>query len=545
MSNYYNKQIRHDLTMIHTSNIHEGFVKSFNKRILIQIHVYFIDILDEIIQSLNFMPFSYDLWISTDSEKKKAIIESKIELIDHCLQYKVDVYENRGRDVLPFLKQVGSFIENYDYICHLHTKKSETVEWGDAWRHHLYQNLFGSTQHLCELFSRMEEDEHLGLVMPEVYPLIQLAARWNGTKDTTQTLLADMGIAVTLPDEPIFPAGTMFWAKSNAVHQIFELDWSQYDFPDENGQIDFTPAHAIERIWVYLVNGNGYDYEIVHNAITVKKEEMKNKKRLLIYSSLKKNGFLDMDIETIKKISDSFETIIFATDYSHLNVDPQFAKEKIVYAEHLKKHKSFEIWREHLSTINLFDYDQLVLMDNSCFGPVYPIEEIIQTMDDSCDALALYGMQTDQNECILKSNFLFFNQAIIHDNRFQSFFGNGIDSIKCTSEFEFRLSRFLKHEGFSFRIFCIESLYLGKMLNVNREFERLPYDFIVLNCPFIMKESTYTVTDAVRKACIDVLKQMPNTQVYADFYNTYRQRSFFDLLKLKLNQLLTGRGFFY
>ena len=57
-----------------------------------------------------------------------------------------------------------------------------------------------------------------------------------------------------------FPMGNMFWAKVNAIFQIFNEDY-QNKLPQESGQKDGTIMHAIERIWLYLIKLNGYYYK--------------------------------------------------------------------------------------------------------------------------------------------------------------------------------------------------------------------------------------------------------------------------------------------
>lgn len=33
------------------------------------------------------------------------------------------MFENRGRDVAPFIEQMSPIISDYTYICHIHSKK--------------------------------------------------------------------------------------------------------------------------------------------------------------------------------------------------------------------------------------------------------------------------------------------------------------------------------------------------------------------------------------------------------------------------------------
>ena len=57
-----------------------------------------------------------------------------------------------------------------------------------------------------------------------------------------------------------FPAGNMFWARTNAVYQIFNEKLIKLT-PRENGQKDDTLLHAIERFWIFLVKLNGFFYK--------------------------------------------------------------------------------------------------------------------------------------------------------------------------------------------------------------------------------------------------------------------------------------------
>ena len=58
----------------------------------------------------------------------------------------------------------------------------------------------------------------------------------------------------------------MFWAKVNAVYQIFEINIEK-KFPREAGQLDSTFIHAIERIWVFLVKLNKFYYKKIFKHI--------------------------------------------------------------------------------------------------------------------------------------------------------------------------------------------------------------------------------------------------------------------------------------
>jgi lipopolysaccharide biosynthesis protein len=52
----------------------------------------------------------------------------------------------------------------------------------------------------------------------------------------------------------------MFWARTDAVRQLFSMGPGEY--PEERGQLDGTVMHAIERVWCYLARANGYRYRL-------------------------------------------------------------------------------------------------------------------------------------------------------------------------------------------------------------------------------------------------------------------------------------------
>ena len=62
----------------------------------------------------------------------------------------------------------------------------------------------------------------------------------------------------------------MFWTKIQAIFQIFTFDLSEY-FPDEKNQTDETIMHGIERIWLFLVKYNNYNYKMIFSLFITNK----------------------------------------------------------------------------------------------------------------------------------------------------------------------------------------------------------------------------------------------------------------------------------
>ena len=57
-----------------------------------------------------------------------------------------------------------------------------------------------------------------------------------------------------------FPAGNMFWARSEAVHQLITFDLAPL-CPNEPVKIDGTILHGMERAWKFMAEYNGYTYK--------------------------------------------------------------------------------------------------------------------------------------------------------------------------------------------------------------------------------------------------------------------------------------------
>ena len=194
--------------------IQEQLNNQENPQIALQVHAFFIDVMGEIVDILNSVPYPFDCYVSTDTEEKRQTITELLtrECQIHYLQ--VDVMDNRGRDVGPFLQQLGPVIDRYKYIAHLHTKKSKHTDFGDDWRHFLFRNLFDGPEIIGAILERFEQDEKLGLVVPEVYPIVRELLAWDNTKDDVQKLLKNMGLRAELGEIPMCPVGDFFWART-------------------------------------------------------------------------------------------------------------------------------------------------------------------------------------------------------------------------------------------------------------------------------------------------------------------------------------------
>lgn len=237
-------------------------------RIAVQAHVFYEELISAIVQYTNRIPLPFDLYITTNSKKKSETIRSYTDTYSLAEHVYIMAAANKGRDVVPFIEQMHPVIKNYDYLCHLHTKKSNHASMlGDIWRDYLYENLLASTDLISEILDKFESDPKLGIVMPENLDLLEDFINWGGNKELAETMLERLHLQVELPDKVVFPAGDMFWMRTKAVERLFDIAAWEDMIPEENKQTDGTVMHAIERLWVYVAKAGGYHYLITRNVV--------------------------------------------------------------------------------------------------------------------------------------------------------------------------------------------------------------------------------------------------------------------------------------
>ena len=225
-------------------------------RVAVLLHAYYTDLLSEIQQMLKNIPFPFKLFISTDTEQKKAIIEQSF--IDWSLgPFEVHVFPNRGRDIAPKFVGFRDVHRDYEFVLHIHTKKSPHGNFG-KWRPFLLNCLLGSPQIVAGIFEMFSQCPRLGIVAPRNFKSIRHWMTWGVNFDKCAKLAKRMGITLRR-DSPIdFASGSMFWARSAALKPLLELNLTFDDFDEEQGQLDGELNHAIERLTFYSCEAAGY-----------------------------------------------------------------------------------------------------------------------------------------------------------------------------------------------------------------------------------------------------------------------------------------------
>ena len=213
----------------------------------VHLHLHYPDMLADMTRYLAHIPCPFRLYVSAAPDSAPDI---RTYLARHLPGARLDLqsFANRGRDIGPWLAGFGAGMQRHQLICHIHSKASPHNAAKSDWRDQLLGAILGSPAGVAAIMQLFAETPHLGLVFPEYHPSLARQIGWGGNFPAAHALADRMGITLD-PDALVpFPAGSMFWARPAALQPLFALGLGFEDFPKEAGQIDGTPAHAIERL---------------------------------------------------------------------------------------------------------------------------------------------------------------------------------------------------------------------------------------------------------------------------------------------------------
>ncbi|RBP04636.1 rhamnan synthesis protein F [Roseiarcus fermentans] len=217
------------------------------------VHVFYPELLAEIRDLLTAYTGPLKLFVTTTRDKADAV---GVALRGFSHPYEVGIFENRGRDVLPFLLTLPRLMaEGFDFILKLHTKKSTHRRDGGRWRRELLTGLAEPFE-LQWTIGRLQRRPDVGMVAPEGH-VLKLSAYWGSNEARTRVLAQRMGVAQAGGEPEAFVAGSMFVARTAALAPIASLRLSPEAFEPESGQTDGTLAHAVERAFAYSAAAAG------------------------------------------------------------------------------------------------------------------------------------------------------------------------------------------------------------------------------------------------------------------------------------------------
>jgi len=227
-------------------SLHKEIIKSSDVAIIYHCHYYdrwkdFISRVDK--KHL----LNIDFIITTTSE----------ELADKISQQgfnNVFLIENRGRDILPFIYLLPKIIKSkYNCVLKMHSKKSlHDPELGNRWMEEIYTSFLnpGSIEEAMDQF----KDPHLGMILPKKHICPPFEEKLKRNRKHINSICLELNLRYS----PIFfPAGSMFWFKPEALAKLSSINTEKFKF--EDGSIDGSRQHAIERLFTFVCESEGYN----------------------------------------------------------------------------------------------------------------------------------------------------------------------------------------------------------------------------------------------------------------------------------------------
>lgn|GEM_PF-1123212 len=237
-----------------------------SQSLLVVIHCFYLDIAKAIFEKLTALNALIDYFVlcTTDTFEKKEAIQRLLN--NASLKGGIEVTPNRGRDVAPFLIAGRQYYSKYTLILHLHTKRSPHSSAYAKWGEFLFNNLIGSAEIILSNIALLSSAS-VGIVYSEHFPAVKQLRNWGYDFSKAKSFLSRVGVDISSDMLLEFPTSTMFFARTSALLPYFNLNLTYEDFDEENGQIDGTLAHAIERSFLYSIEARGYShYKVISST---------------------------------------------------------------------------------------------------------------------------------------------------------------------------------------------------------------------------------------------------------------------------------------
>ncbi|MDH6269403.1 FMN phosphatase YigB (HAD superfamily) [Rhizobium sp. SG_E_25_P2] len=277
--------------------------------IAIHLHIFYRDYLNRFLALLSNVRFEFDLLISTPFEDIEDASHAFYDL-PNVRRVDCRVGENRGRNFGPFLVDFREDLQDYDFVLHLHSKKS--LYSGDeqaGWASFAQTFLLGDHHVVYRHLQIMRADPTIGLLaLTPFYKLPHWANHTLKNRDTVRDLAGRLDFEPELGFHS-YPVGGMFWMRPSAMKAMLEYPWSYSDFPAEDGQTDGALQHSLERCTGSICRAGGSNvlyYEPWSNRYALNRYD-----ELAVYKKESKASLVRLAPHFEVVSSDVFDTLVY------------------------------------------------------------------------------------------------------------------------------------------------------------------------------------------------------------------------------------------
>lgn len=222
----------------------------FSGSIGVHMHVFYREMLEEMCEYVSNIPHGYIAYISIPNgiHDFREIEREARKNLKGCKDVVVREFENRGRDIAPFVVGFGKELLQHDLVLHIHSKKTNHNPAYSGWRKYLLHYVAGNENVVRQIINEFENDKGLAGFFPPYHPALRSQPTWGRNLNIAKEVSKKLGLPVPPDHCSDFPAGSFFWVRPEKIRALLDGGLAFEDFPPEAGQIDETLAHAIERL---------------------------------------------------------------------------------------------------------------------------------------------------------------------------------------------------------------------------------------------------------------------------------------------------------
>ncbi len=213
-------------------------------RLAVVLHLYYPELWLELSDALLNIDEPFDLFVTLVAGVSDGAAPSILEFYPQAVVLALD---NHGRDILPLLEIIRSgVLFRYDYVCKLHSKRTEWRPGGNEWRHHLIGGILGSREVVGTILAAMDADPDIGIVVAD-HQIFTGREYWASNEARLCEFFPAVGLDAS-SFEKGFAGGSIFWIRPFLFRSIDCLGLGFDDFEPEPLSNDGTTAHAVERL---------------------------------------------------------------------------------------------------------------------------------------------------------------------------------------------------------------------------------------------------------------------------------------------------------
>jgi hypothetical protein len=224
-----------------------GGLGTHRNKIAVVAHMYYRDLVPEILEYLANIPEGFDLVVTMPDWGNRQIAEQVRAVYPNALLYPA---ANRGRDIGPLLDVLPAVLDHdYDAVLHLQTKAGYVHagrlrrDLDQLWRGEALDALLGSPERVAAILDAFRTDASVHEVGPQPHYLSLAMHPYHDGGELAESLLG------ATPAQGFF-AGTMFWARPDVLRPLVESGaLTLTSFAEETGADDGALAQLVDRLF--------------------------------------------------------------------------------------------------------------------------------------------------------------------------------------------------------------------------------------------------------------------------------------------------------